>query len=78
MREAHIREILKRLLDGKTVTPKTAYEEFGCYRLGARIFDLRKRGYDITTKIHPIKRHGIYSMTPKAIEKARKLNGVAA
>ena len=28
-----------------------ALSEYGCYRLGARIADLRKQGYDIETKI---------------------------
>ena len=29
------------------ITPHDAAREFGCWRLGARIFDLRQDGYDI-------------------------------
>lgn len=33
------------------ITPLEALSLFGCFRLGARIFDLREQGYDITTEI---------------------------
>ncbi len=32
------------------IEPLTALREYGCYRLGARIADLRADGYDITTE----------------------------
>lgn len=35
------------LLAGKSITPLESLERFGCFRLGARIYDLRKEGYDI-------------------------------
>lgn len=35
--------ILAHLRSGKTVTQLEAYNAFGCTRLSARIFDLRKR-----------------------------------
>lgn len=42
--------ILKYLKKHKSgITPKEAYEKFGCLRLSARIFDLRNKGYDIVT-----------------------------
>jgi hypothetical protein len=34
--------ILTALLRGKTVTPLEALEKWGCLRLAARIFDIRK------------------------------------
>lgn len=40
--------ILKQ--DGK-ITPIDAMRELGCMRLGARIYDLRKLGYQITKKM---------------------------
>lgn len=39
--------ILRHLKSGKTITPLQALARFGCLRLGARIYDLKKRGYKI-------------------------------
>jgi hypothetical protein len=33
-----------------SITPVEAFSELGCYRLGARIYDLRADGYDITSE----------------------------
>lgn len=33
------------------ITPLQALSMFGCLRLGARIYDLKKQGYNIETKI---------------------------
>lgn len=46
-----LNRILAHLLEHETITPLEALSEYGCYRLGARIADLRKQGYDIETKI---------------------------
>ena len=43
-------KIKKWLEDGKTLTPIDALERFGCFRLAARIDDLRRDGLDIETK----------------------------
>tara|TARA_R100000049_G_C1911562_1_gene58811 strand:- start:566 stop:850 length:285 start_codon:yes stop_codon:yes gene_type:complete len=43
-------KILQHLLDGHSITPIEALEKFGCFRLGARIFELRKQGFIIDTK----------------------------
>lgn len=40
--------ILKYMQDEGSITPWEAMREFGCMRLGARIYDLRRRGLDIT------------------------------
>ena len=37
------------LLAGKSLTPIDALEQFGCFRLAARIDELRKAGLDIET-----------------------------
>ena len=52
--------ILVALLSGAKLTPMDAWKLYGCYRLGARIYDLRKEGFDIDTD----KSHGyaVYSM----------------
>lgn len=47
--------ILEYLMEGHTITPLVALRLFGCLRLSARIYELRKRGIDIramTTKIY--------------------------
>lgn len=50
---------LKWLETGKPLTPMDAFEQWGCYRLAARIWDLRKRGHTIeTTIIEGTDRHG--------------------
>lgn len=38
------------LIAGKTITPMDALEKYGCYRLAARIGELRKEGMDIVTR----------------------------
>ena len=32
------------------ITPREALDRFGCFRLGARIFELKKIGYNIVTE----------------------------
>ncbi len=39
--------ILNHLLSGRTITPLQALHRFGCFRLGARIWDLRQAGHRI-------------------------------
>ena len=39
------------LKQGNSITPLEALHKFGCFRLGARISDLRKAGYEIETKM---------------------------
>jgi hypothetical protein len=42
--------ILDYLQKGKSITPLDALNKFGCFRLAARISDLRKEGLNIATK----------------------------
>jgi hypothetical protein len=42
-------KILSYLQSGKSITPITALNKFGCFRLAARISDLRKEGHTIHT-----------------------------
>ena len=44
------KKILEYLLAGNTLTPIEALNMFGCFRLGARICELRQRGYEIVNK----------------------------
>ena len=43
-------KILDYLKSGKTLTPLLALEKFGCFRLSARIFNLRQEGNPIVTE----------------------------
>ena len=44
-------QILAHLQSGKSITPIDALNLFGCFRLGARILELRKEGFDIETEM---------------------------
>ena len=43
-------EIKKHLQSGKSITPLEALYSFGCFRLGARIWDLRNEGMKIKSE----------------------------
>ena len=43
-------KILDYLLSGKSLTPISALNKFNCFRLSARINDLRKKGHNINTE----------------------------
>ena len=42
-------QILDHLKRGKTITQVDAFNEYGCWRLAARIADLRQAGHDVLT-----------------------------
>lgn len=39
--------ILAHLKTGRSITPIDALREYGCFRLGARIYDLKQGGHNI-------------------------------
>lgn len=43
--------ILRYMQENGSITQAEAVSEFGCYRLGARIFDLKAAGHQITKEI---------------------------
>lgn len=45
--ESHCKEILKYMQQGNSITQLEALAKFGCFRLGARIWDLKNEGYTI-------------------------------
>ena len=47
--------ILRHLRDYGSITQAEAITEYGCYRLGARIFDLKNQGYEITGATERVK-----------------------
>lgn len=44
-------KILRYMTEFGSITPMDAIENFGCMRLGARIFDLKQDGYAIKTEM---------------------------
>lgn len=56
--------ILKALQSGQKLTPMAALKRFGCFRLAARVYELRRKGYDVvaTTVKRSGKHHAAYSL----------------
>lgn len=63
-------QILLHLKAGKTITPLDALKLFGCFRLGARIFDLREHGFNI--KSEPLHENGKHFAKYRLIETKQK------
>lgn len=42
--------ILEHLRRHGSISPREALNEYGCMRLGARIWDLKRQGYSITAE----------------------------
>lgn len=42
--------ILSALRLGRSITPLDALRDFHCFRLGARIYDLKREGYKIKSR----------------------------
>lgn len=63
--QQHIREYLEA---GHSITPLEALEMFGCFRLGAQIFDLKKKGMTIEMTMkkdeNTGKRYAVYYIAP--------------
>lgn len=45
-------QVLNHLKEHKTITPMEALNSYSCYRLAARIHELREEGWDIAS--HPL------------------------
>jgi len=43
--------ILDYFLAGNSLTPLDALNKFGCFRLGARVYDLKKQGHNIKSRL---------------------------
>lgn len=60
--------ILNALRAGRKLTPVEALRDFGCFRLGARIHELKQAGHDIRSRRIEVgegKRVAQYSMAEK-------------
>lgn len=64
--QQHIKEYLEA---GHSITPLEALEMFGCFRLGAQIFDLKKKGMAIEMVMkkdeNTGKRYAVYYISPE-------------
>lgn len=49
MSQAH--DILEALKAGDKITPLDALQRFGCFRLGARVHELRQTGLDVKSRL---------------------------
>lgn len=54
-------DILEHMQAGGKLTPLEALSRFGCLSLAARVLDLRKDGYDISSKSLAVKKRTIVS-----------------
>lgn len=61
--ETQTKLILKHLEAGRAITPIEALQRYNCFRLGARIYDLRRAGYAIgMTLSKGAKKYAIYRL----------------
>ena len=51
MKETQFRMILNALKRGEKITPLDALKRFGCLQLPARIFEMKRAGYKIITRM---------------------------
>lgn len=58
MTETQNAMVLAHLKTGRPITPLGALRAYGCFRLGARIYDLRRKGHKIVTTFVPVGRDG--------------------
>lgn len=49
--QTQTKSILEHLRKGYSLTPLEAFRNFGCFRLGARIWDLKQAGHNIKREI---------------------------
>lgn len=59
--ESQNTRILAWLKSGRKLTPLDALYQFGCFRLGARIYDLRRRGEVIQSRTIEITSPAVYN-----------------
>jgi len=60
--------IKRRLKSGLSITPIEALNLFGCFRLSARILEIRQEGFDVQTELvqQGNKRFARYSLKQKS------------
>jgi Helix-turn-helix domain len=59
------KELIKQyLLSGQMLSPIEALQKYSCFRLGARIYDLRKEGYEIENIGADDRNYAVYRLRP--------------
>lgn len=73
MKDTQCQKILNFIKEHGSINPAQAFNYLGCYRLGARIKDLRDEGYNIQTELATSKnaagdtvRYAVYSLAKGA------------
>lgn len=56
--ESQTRAIEAALLEGKRISPLTALNDFGCFRLSGRIFEIREQHPDWNIKTDMVEQGG--------------------
>lgn len=64
-RSSQTARILEHLKSGRSITPLQALNDFGCFRLGARCWDLRHGKFD--GKEYEIKREMVKTKSGKSV-----------
>ena len=68
-------QILRHLLAGESLTALEALQRFGVFRLAARVFRLRQKGFPVLTHMAEMaggKRVAVYAMAPEWLKKLRE------
>lgn len=65
MKQSQNQKILEYLQSGLAITQKDSIRMFDCYRLAARIKDLREQGHDIQESKGKGERHSTYRLVKK-------------
>jgi hypothetical protein len=69
--DAQKRLVLNDLLAGDSLTPQDALFRYGCMRLGARIWELKRDGWDIKRELIPVNgKNGVAWVAAYRLEKA--------
>ena len=68
-------QVLRRLLAGESLTALEALQRFGVFRLAARVFRLRQKGFPVLTHMAEMaggKRVAVYAMAPEWLKNLRE------
>jgi hypothetical protein len=64
--KSQLDQILAALKEGEQLTPLDALQRFGCFRLGARVADLKKLGHHIVN-LEKTGHHARYKLIPPQV-----------
>ena len=68
-------QILRHLLAGESLTALEALQRFGVFRLAARVFRLRQKGFPVLAHMAEMaggKRVAVYAMAPEWLKNLRE------